>query len=455
MPDQTCLEVRRWILKGETDAHRDASPFSEHLRNCRRCRTLLVQWEQIEGLLRTLPRLHAGAEEREKAKIRYRHAAPVLPIACSAADRMIWDWVDGLLDEEEWSSLSAHFSVCDQCLRKWHVSHNLDGALATLPRLEASAAKKQAIKARLTSAKKGQTAVTWTVRAAVGLGLAYLLFLVAVGWKPRISSDRTAVLTHPSVVLRSPIAAGPEQTASTPPSPVLSPQTEGTVVTVRPSTVPSKVRTAAERRPLRALPLSPRRPVSKEKPVLANVAKMQSPQVVTETMIAEKRTGSVVSPVNGVGTKEPAESEKEPMEEPLIVQETPKTQASGIQTGETEKQPGRPITEQEKPVLIAREEKTEVLAPEKEPVEGGMKPMGIVTVERDWSVLPPRITFSLVPSSQRLYERYGVALKVVSTTRERPRVQEPLSPEPPIAWSAERYRSRTATVPIMQLGVSW
>ncbi len=80
-----------------------------------------------------------------------------------------------------------------------------------------------------------------------------------------------------------------------------------------------------------------------------------------------------------------------------------------------------------------------------------------VTIEGDLSLQPPRVRLTVVPPSQRLYRRTGVALVTVPPEK-RPLIvpeEKALAPDLSIPLAAERYRSHTATIPFLRFGVSW
>lgn len=367
----------------------------------------------------------------------------------------IWQWLDRELDESGWSSLLAHLSLCDRCQRLWQSSQNLYAALASLPRLKASPAQKNLIKARFAQIRSRSVLVRW-VSSLTAVGAAVLLLAVLVS-RLFVSPSQPETIVSFSRPERPPAMA-----AAPPPQPRAR----------QPVVVPSQ----APLRSVASVPLVSRQPMalSTAKPAVRRAHISKQPESSRQP-VAGPVTGAKFGPVSVVEAPEATAGaqkaeEKEPKElgkPPVVEQEAPADPTLALPQEPPAPAPlvAQPSQDKENvepgsgptPPMVAQE------APQSEPAPLGapeqkkkeLVPLGIVTVTRDWSVNPPRITFTYAPSGHRLYERYGVALKVVPPQPAPPKVGEPLPVEPPIPWSGERYRSKTASVRLMQIGVSW
>jgi hypothetical protein len=80
-----------------------------------------------------------------------------------------------------------------------------------------------------------------------------------------------------------------------------------------------------------------------------------------------------------------------------------------------------------------------------------------VTIEGDIPLQPPRVKLTVVPPSQRLYQKSGVALVTVPPEKRPVKAPEEqaLTPDLSIPLAAERYRSHTASIPFFRFGISW
>jgi hypothetical protein len=79
-----------------------------------------------------------------------------------------------------------------------------------------------------------------------------------------------------------------------------------------------------------------------------------------------------------------------------------------------------------------------------------------ITIETENLFVRPPLRLSQLPPSQRLYRKAGVAFLKVEPEKRPLIPPEPMpSSEPSIPMASERFRSRTAIIPITRLGISW
>ncbi len=424
----------------------EEAALREHIAHCPSCAAEWQRWEQLRSLLAHLPSLPTKPEERATVKRLVALAPRIKEIDCRTAQRAIWLWLDDALSPTELAQLVAHTANCDRCQAKWWAAERTVSLVRSLPRLVASEEEKAALKAKLqqlsvpVQAPKSSWFTPFFWRVAMPVAAAATLVLgLWLGQSLFPVKEPTTIVQHtpatPSVqpppvsVTPSPVRTAPIPSGSSPSVSPVAPSHPAVRLVARP--------------PLpRVLP-------SQGKPV----------QVAKAPKLPEEPRKVVLPPADG------EDSLRQPQSSPVPVGEVPTPAV--VAAPEVASPPpalALPAPKELAPKAtepaVAIAEKADSEAPQTAPVEATPRQLVTlppVTIQGDLSLQPPPVRLTVVPPSQRLYQRTGVALVTVPSERRPLAVTEEkaLTPDLSIPLAAERYRSHTATLPLLRFGVSW
>ncbi len=419
----------------------EVEALREHLRCCPSCAAEWQRWERLHSLLTHLPSLAALPEEREELRQRLRSLTPAPEWDCATAQQAIWRWVDGDLTPTELTALSIHTANCDRCQRVWWQASQMNRLLRSLPRLTASEAEKEALKARLRQQRQPRLVpFWWRVAVPIAAAAAVILALIGRWWLP----TREVTLTrHPQPVPIARSEPAPTKPSEPPaaPSPRIAARPSSTPAPERPPSVPSKSPIPSPQSPQKGEHRLASRPEPQKPsvpPVAAPVPFQQEPveaagEPVPSVTLPQEQPSPVVAEMPAVAAPLP------PLAPPAPKEGAPAVAEGAVLTPKEEALAAAPLT-----ATVPAEPRQLVALPP-------------VTIEGDLSLQPPRVRLTVVPPSQRLYRRTGVALVTVPPEK-RPLVvpeEKALAPDLSIPLAAERYRSHTATIPFLRFGVSW
>lgn len=430
----TCERARRLIVLADDLTGDEGRRLEEHLRVCPPCRGEWERWQRFWSILSSLPPASPDPGALKRLYARLAEVSTVAERDCLTTRQMIWLWLDDALPEGDQMPLFVHLAHCDECQKWFWQAERYKRLMHTLPRAQPSPERKAALLRRVRIHLRLHRICVWTFRFASATAACFLLMIGLWRLVHRSSPSQT-----PSLVQVRPIA--PEAKLKPPPSyhrppPVTRGQQESLHLPLPSLTVqrrivkhktrapkpyafprtqkvtPQTTNLPLPRRRLIAPPLppSPQPSLSALKPSLTPSRGPFSPVIIA--LKPKKR-----------GPHEPMTFSQRPQPLPLK-RPAPRHDL-----------PSRPSDPPERPKLIALPPLTFEL--DKEPL----------TPSR------PRLTH--VPSSQRLYRRFGVAFRSVPPEKDPPQVGEPFPTEASLPWMAERYRSRTAVIRLFQLGVSW
>ena len=358
---------------------------------------------------------------------------------------MIWQWVDGDMAPQERASFVVHLANCDRCQSALWQAEQTVLMLRSLPKLKATAAEKEALKARLRSMGRRPTIVPFVWRVAFPIAAAAALLLIIFAQLRSPIHDQTTVVVHQPMITPSTEVEPSEQKPVVP------------EVAEKPSKLP-KLQQPTYRQPAFVVQLPQQKPEQTQEPTkqqiqptLAVEAKVK-PEVkklaIPEPSILVQ---SEPKPIPEVSVREPvvAEAPKLAMSSAIAVpipSETPTSIPSPTELFEQAPTSQSAQVAQESPIVvpITSEPRRLVKLPP-------------VTIEGDISLQPPRVKLTVVPPSQRLYQKSGVALVTVPPEKRPVKVTEEqaLAPDLCIHLAAERYRSHTASIPLFRFGISW
>lgn len=434
----SCGLARKLMTLADGLTKEERTELESHLNECNACAQEWQKWQRFHAFLKQLPSLSSTPEERYRLIARLSQVPPVTDLDCATARSLIWRWIDGDLSDQELSSFIVHLANCDSCQSLLWQSEQTVRMLRSLPRLKATAREKEALKAKLRQMQKRPTVMPFVWRIAFPIAAAAVLTLaIILRWRLSSPDQSTSVrpTTQPSHILAEaqptkPEPVAPQATQSqTKPQPTISQRLSG----------------------LSVQPQKPRKTVTKRQ--------VEPIRVVRITETTKMKTGQLLLP----SPSEPVQTAPAPTPEPTVrenvVAEAPKSVVvptialpvpSQVPTSSVTSKP----EEREVPSL-QRQETPVVASPAPEPRQ--LVALPPVTIEGDLPLQPPRVKLTVVPPSQRLYQKSGVALVSVPPEKRPIKVSEEkaLSTELSIPLAAERYRSHTASIPFFRFGVSW
>ena len=422
---------------------KEQEELKKHLSQCSCCADEWQKWQRLSTLLVHLPSLSSTPEERAELLKRLAQVPSVPELDCATLRSMIWRWIDGDLTPQERASFVVHLANCDRCQSALWQAEQTVLILRSLPRLKATAAEKEALKARLRRMSKRPTIVPFVWRVAFPIAAAAALVLIVFAHWRLPSRNQTPVA-------------------------VRQPTTSAAKIE------PSKREPVAPK--IAVNPSKPHQQPTHRQPICAVTQPLQQePEQIQKSMKQRSQTTHIVeakveSEVKRLAIPEPSAAinpETEPVPEvsnlePLVTEE-PKLAAPPAITVHL---PSEPSEKAQSPaVLIERMPKTQLAQTMQEsPIVAPItsEPRRLVelppvTIEGDIPLQPPRVKLTVVPPSQRLYQKSGVALVTVPPERRPARAPEEqaLTPDLSIPLAAERYRSHTASIPLFRFGISW
>ncbi|GBC98411.1 hypothetical protein HRbin17_00923 [bacterium HR17] len=452
-----CGWARRHMVCADWLTDEELRRLHGHLRQCPACAHRWQQWEKLRSALAHLPAVTPppSAKAGLLADLRALPRYTVAEWDCATARRALWQWLDGDLSTVDRYSFIAHVAECDACQSVLWASGRTLALLAQLPPVHAPAEDREALKWRLRATVSRPAWTLWRylipAAAALALGLGGLWLRATL--QPGSPRART-------------IVRAPTLHQTQPPPHTVKPTlprgntTQPGTLRQRPHPVaPRPLRTMLATRPTPPQPaIAPRRlrrAAGKQPPWRIVVAAPKA-----ETQPSDRIATSLPQPEGAFRPTEATHLEPSP--------QTPQNQTPSATPP--------PSSQVERPVLTVPPISStdtmsqlvtavpQVAAPQTSPhlatpaaPQRQLTVLPAVTIQRDIPLAPPRVRLSALPPSQRLYQRSGVAfLKVDDDKRPSVPPENPvLSSTMSIPMAAERYRSRTAVVPLTGLGVSW
>ncbi len=444
----SCDWARKLMVLADGLTKEERVELEAHLNQCQSCAEEWGRWQKLFALLNQLPSISSTPEERTQLMDLLSYVPQVPELNCSTAKSFIWRWLDNDLSEREKASLIVHLANCDKCQGILWQAEQMSHMLRSLPRLKATAAEKEALKARLKRTSKRPTLIpfVWRVAFPVAAAAVLMLFILAKLQSP--TRDRTVLVQSGREGTVAPSIVMPQPTK--PELPKVVKQTERTE---------SKVRQPEVRRPqvlaqLQQTTVEPKRIQTSAKQPVAKLQIAESPEHRKGEKLAIPEPPETVAPVQAA-----PELTVKPKAQETVVAESPKVavpptvtapipsrtyEGTSVPTLSAQTPPSQTI--QESPAMASLSSETRQLV--------ALPP---VTIERDLDLQPPRVKLTVVPPSQRLYQKSGVALVTVPPEKRPLKVSEEqaLVPDLSIPLAAERYRSHTATIPFFRFGISW
>jgi anti-sigma factor RsiW len=466
-----CGWARRQMVCADALSDEERWALEEHIRQCPECARHWQGWERFWALLPQLPRVAPPPDAKQKllTTLRQLPTVSVPDWDCATTRRNLWRWLDGDLSPSEQVSLIAHLAECDACQSELWVSERLLSLLRTLPKVPAPSEGKEALKKRLAHLQRRPTVFRrssphwsfphwslphWSLvirRTIVPFAAAAAIVAALIGYGLRNFPQGSEPLT---------VARQPTPPTSPPRSPSLTPSPKS-LPSVKPiQGMPKEVAerprpTTATKLAQRPQPSRPMRPVVQrptmlmerlpERPTLPPRPSSLVPSSLPEPML------KVRPPL----AERPAT--EQPAPEPLIAPTAPTTERPEPKLAMPSEAP--------QTVEAKAEAKTAPLIPTPSiaslpsaPSEEGGKFVALppITIETEKPFVRPPLRLSQLPPSQRLYRKAGVAFLKVEPEK-RPLIPPAPMPssEPSIPMASERFRSRTAIIPITRLGISW
>ncbi|MFN4180116.1 MAG: zf-HC2 domain-containing protein [Armatimonadota bacterium] len=444
----SCDWARKLMVLADGLTKEEQVDLEAHLSQCPLCAEEWKRWQKLFALLSQLPSISSTPEERTQLMHSLSYVPQVPELSCSMAKSFIWRWLDSDLSEREKASLVAHLANCDKCQGFLWQAEQMSYMLRSLPRLKATAAEKEALKARLKRTSKRPTLIPFVWRVAFPVAAAAVLMLAVLAKLQSPTRDQTTLLQSgregtvaPSIAVTQPTR--PEQ-------PKVVKQTERTEPKVRQPEVRRPQVLAQSQQPT----VEPKRIQTATKQPVEKLQIAKSPEPRRTEKLAIPEPPETIAPVQTAPelTVKPEAQETVVAESPKVVVPATVTapipsrtyEGTSVPTLSPQTLPSQPV--QESPAMASLSSETRQLV--------ALPP---VTIESDLDLQPPRVKLTVVPPSQRLYQKSGVALVTVPPEKRPLKVSEEqaLVPDLSIPLAAERYRSHTATIPFFRFGVSW
>ena len=448
-----CGWARRQMVCPDALSDEERWALEEHIRQCPECARHFKQWERLQGLLAHLPSVAPPPDAKQKllATLRRLPPTPLQDWDCTTTRRNLWRWLDGDLTPSEQISLLAHLAECDACQSELWVSERLLTLLRTFPRIPAPSEGKEALKKRLAFQRR-RPMVFW--RIAVPLAAAAALIVALIGYGRRNFSQGGEPLTVTQRPTPTPMPSAPTISAPISPSPkTLKAAPRVPKVVAKQEQPREAAKSAQPSQPLRSPRRLAQQPASSPS---VSLALRPSPRKT------DKRTRRLSSPSSLVlqpSSPAPLTSEERP---PLADAERlasePKVASVPLMPEPKPALPPEGVRPAEPPLAQPTETPAPPTPTLATPASSEGKGMALqpITIEEEKPFVRPPLRLSTVPPSQRLYQRAGVAFLRVAPEKRPLSPSEPtLSSEPSIPMAAERFRSRTAVIPLTRLGISW
>ncbi len=448
-----CGWARRQMVCADALSDEERWALEEHVRQCPECARHWQQWERLRELLAHLPSVAPPPDAKQKL-LATLHRLPSTPLQdwdCATARRHLWRWLDGDLNPSEQISLLAHLAECDACQSELWVSERLLTLLRTFPRVPAPSEGKEAIKKRLAFQRR-RPMVFW--RIAVPLAAAAALIVALIGYGRRNFPQGGEPLTVTRRPTPTPTPSAPGISALTSPSPKTVKAVPRMPKVVAKQKQPRKAAKSAQpSQPLR----SPRRLAQQPASSLpVSFTLRPSPRKTDKrTRLLSSQSSLVLQP----SSPAPLTSEERPsLADAERLAPEPKIASVPLMPEPKPTPPPERVRPAEPPLAQPTETPippTPTLAPPASS-EGKWVALPPITIEEEKPFVRPTLRLSTVPPSQRLYQRAGVAFLRVEPEKRPLLPPEPMpSSEPSIPMAAERFRSRTAVIPLTRFGISW
>jgi anti-sigma factor RsiW len=445
VPPVSCDWAHKLMVLADSLTKEERVELEKHLSQCSHCAAEWQKWQRLSTLLRHLPSLSSTPEERAELLKRLAQVPSVPDLDCAIVRSMIWRWIDGDLTPQERAGFVVHLANCDRCQSALWQAEQTVLMLRSLPRLKATAAEKEALKARLRRMSKRPTIVPFVWRVAFPIAAAAALVLIILAQLRSPTRDQTNVAVHQPVVT---------------PATEVEPRKQKPVVP-KVAGKPSKPQQSAYHQPAFVVQLPQQKPEQTQEPMKQqiqltrgvegkgkpDVKKLAIPE--PSALIVPAQSEQKLTPDVGARELVVAEAPKLAMPSAIalpIPSGTPTSIPNPIELFEKAPTSQSAQIAQESPIIVP------ITSEPRRLVE-----LPPVTIDEDISLQPPRLKLTVVPPSQRLYQKSGVALVNVPPERRPVKVTEEqaLAPDLCIPLAAERYRSHTASIPLFRFGISW
>ncbi len=439
----SCDWARKLMVLADGLTKEERVELEKHLSQCPHCASEWQKWQRLSTLLRHLPSISSTPEERTELLKQLAQVPSAPELDCTNVKSMIWRWIDGNLTPQERAGFVVHLANCDRCQSALWQAEQTVLMLRSLPKLKATAAEKEALKARLRRMSKRPTIVPFVWRVAFPIAAAAaLVLLVFANWQRPLRDQTTVAVRQPMVSAtkiepskREPIAP---KIAVSPLNPRQQPAHRQPRYALA---QPTQQKPEQIQRLTKQQPQAPRLAEAKVKP---EAKKLAVPEPSATVKVETK-------PVPEVGTLEPLVAEEPKLATPPAV-----TAPLPPEPPERALSPAVPSGQVPTTQLAQAMQESPLTAPiTSEPRR--LVELPPVTIEGDIPLQPPRVKLTVVPPSQRLYQKSGVALVTVPPEKRPVKAPEEkaLTPDLSIPLAAERYRSHTASIPFFRFGISW
>ncbi|MFN3421197.1 MAG: zf-HC2 domain-containing protein, partial [Armatimonadota bacterium] len=279
-----------------------------HLNQCPSCAEEWRKWQKLFKLLNQLPSISSTPEERAQLMHSLNYVPQVPELSCSTAKSFIWRWLDNDLSEREKASLIVHLANCDKCQGVLWQAEQMSYMLRSLPRLKATTAEKEALKARLRRTSKRPTLIPFVWRVALPVAAAAVLMLAVLAKLQSPTRDRTALVQSGREGTAAPSIAMPQPTR--PELPKVVKQTE------RPE---PKVRQPEVRRP-QVLAQSQRLTAEPKRIQTAAKQPVKKLQIVKSTEHRQEKKLAIPKPPETLAPIQPAPAVKPEAQETVVAE---------------------------------------------------------------------------------------------------------------------------------------
>ncbi|MEJ7615151.1 MAG: zf-HC2 domain-containing protein [Candidatus Fervidibacter sacchari] len=439
----SCDWARKLMVLADGLTKEERVELEKHLSQCLHCAAEWQKWQRLSALLRHLPSISSTPEERAELLKQLAQVPSAPELDCAAARSMIWRWIDGDLTSQERAGFVAHLANCDRCQSTLWQAEQTVLMLRSLPKLKATAAEKEALKARLRRMVKRPTIVPFVWRVAFPIAAAAALaLLVFANWQHPLRDQTTVAIRQPTTP-----ETKTEPSKREPVAPKIAERP------LKPHQQP------VYRQPRYAMAQLPQqKPKQVQKPTNQQT---QTPRIAEAKVKAEVKRVAVPEPSAAIKPESKPVPEVRTLE--TLVAEEPKLVTPPAITAPLPPEPSERVLS---PAMPTGQVPTTQLvqAPQESPIAAPItsEPRRLielppVTIEGDIPLQPPRVKLTMVPPSQRLYQKSGVALVTVPPEKRPVRAPEEqaLTPDLSIPLAAERYRSHTASIPFFRFGISW
>jgi anti-sigma factor RsiW len=194
----SCDWVRKLMVLADGLTKEDRVELEKHLSQCPHCAAEWRKWQRLSALLRHLPSISSTPEERTELLKQLAQVPSEPELDCATVRSMIWRWIDRDLTPQERAGFVVHLANCDRCQSALWQAEQTVLMLRSLPRLKATAAEKEALKARLKRMSKRPTIVPFVWRVAFPIAAAAVLVLTVFSyWRLSSYNPATVAVRQP------------------------------------------------------------------------------------------------------------------------------------------------------------------------------------------------------------------------------------------------------------------